>query len=147
MRSLAYLKAVGVGLLATVLNLAASVPVILAWRFLVIPGRPESAYRDLPLQIAPWSSHILGPVIFLALVWLFSRRRRQRSAWRFAAVAWATYAIVDLGSAWALTGPAALMSPVLVLSLITKLAAALGGAWLATRPASQMAQRTRSTGR
>lgn len=133
MRPLDYLKAAGVGLLATVLNLAASVPVILAWRFLVIPGRPESAYKDLPLQIAPWSSHILGPVIFVALVWLFSRRRPRRDAWMFAIIVWAAYAILDLAGASMAMGSAALVSPVLVASLITKFGAALAGAWLATR--------------
>lgn len=148
MRPLDYLKATGGGFLAMALNLAASVPVILAWRFLVIPGRPEAAYRDLPLQIAPWSSHILGPVIFLALVWLFSRRRPRRNAWMFAAVVWAAYAILDLAGAWVATGPAALLSPVMLLSLITKLGAALAGAWLATRrPVRSADQRTRSTGR
>jgi hypothetical protein len=135
MRPLDYLKASGLGLLAMALNLAASVPVILAWRWLVIPGRPESAYRDLPLQIAPWSSHILGPLIFAALIWLFSRRRPARDVWKFAAVAWGAYALVDLAGAAMATGPAALLSPVLLLSLIGKLGGAMVGAWLATRRA------------
>lgn len=133
MTALDYLKAVGAGFLAMVLNLAASVPVILGWRFLVIPGRPEAAYADLPQRIAPWSSHILGPVIFLALVWLFSRRRPQRKAWVFAGFMWASYAFLDLGAALMATGPLALASPVLLLSLLTKLGAGLAGAWLATR--------------
>lgn len=136
MRPLDYLKAAGVGFLAMALNIAASVPVILAWRFLVIPGRPESAYRDLPQQIAPWSSHILGPAIFLALVWLFSRLSPRRNAWTFAVVVWAAYAILDMAAAFTATGSAALLSPVLLASLTTKLGAALAGAWLATaRPA------------
>lgn len=133
MRALDYLKAAGVGLLAMTLNLAASVPVVLAWRFLVIPGRPGSAYGDLPQQVAPWSSHILGPVIFLALVWLFSRRRPQRNAWIFALAVWAAYAVFDLASVSMATGREALMSPVLLLSLGAKLGGAVGGAWAATR--------------
>lgn len=128
-----YLKAAAVGTFAVILNVAASVPVILVWRFLVIPGRPDAAYADLPQRIAPWSSHILGPAIFLAVVWLFSRRRPQRNAWLFAIAVWAAYAAFDLGLASMVTGSSALVRPEMLLSLVTKLGAALAGAWLATR--------------
>src|SRR5262245_54782042 len=92
-----YLKAAGVGLLVLVLTMALSFPMVFVYATFIEPGHEQAFYNDAALWIAPWSSHVFGPVLFFLFNWLMARRRPQRNAMAFAAATIVLYLIIDFG--------------------------------------------------
>ena len=131
-----FLKAFGIAFAVLVLTLAASYPMVAVYAWLVAPGQPQEFYIAAAQWIAPWSSHVLGPVLFFAFNYWLARRRPERNALAFAAASIAAYVLIEAGSLVLLDvaiAPAALLT--MSLSLAGKLAAALLGARAGSRRA------------
>lgn len=134
MKPLDYLKAAGVGAAVMAATLAFSFPMVFVYATFIEPGHPQSFYNEAALWIAPWSSHILGPLLFFGFNAVMSHRRPERNAYAFAAACIVFYVLIDFGMT-ALMGVslAAFLTAQVALSLAGKLAAALLGAWIGTR--------------
>lgn len=96
MRALDFIKALGVAIAIIAITLAASFPMVAFYAFVVEPGHPPEFYDDAAQWIAPWSSHILGPLAFLAFNYSLALRSPERNAMLFAGATIALYAVVDL---------------------------------------------------
>lgn len=126
-----FLKAAGTALLLLILNVAISFPVVGVWRAIFEPQAPP---QEVALRIAPWSSHLVGPLLFFAAAWLLARRRPERNGLAMAGVICAFYVLLEAVSvAGHPGGPALLLTPTFGLAMSAKVAAALLGAALARR--------------
>lgn len=133
MRSIDYLKAAGLGLAVMALTIAASFPMVFVYATFVEPGHPQTFYNEAAKWIAPWSSHILGPILFFAFNYSLARRRPERNASAFAVAMIGLYILIDFGISLAFVPVVAFFTPTVALSLIVKLSGALAGAWLGRR--------------
>jgi hypothetical protein len=120
---------VGVGVLVG--TLIASVPMVAVYAHVINPGQPQAVYGAAAQWIAPWSSHIVGPLLFLWWNYRSAVRRRQARALTFASAGIAWYLVVEMGSV-VLFGLnfSTVLTVTFFLSLSAKTAAALLGAWL-----------------
>ncbi len=132
MKALDYLKAAGVALAIMVLTLAFSFPMVFVYATFIEPGHPQAYYNEAATWIAPWSSHILGPILFFAFNFWLAKRRPQRNAVMFSIASFVLYVLIDGGSTvlFGVSLPQVFTLTVL-LSLLAKAAAALIGAWSA----------------
>jgi len=125
-------------------TLAASFPMVAFYAFLIEPGHPQAFYNDAAQWIAPLSSHILGPLVFLAFNYWLSRRSPERNAMLFAAATIVLFALVDLSMLPMMGMPiaAALTVPVF-LSLGGKAIGAFLGGYLGSRSRAHSLARNR----
>ena len=129
-----FVKALGVAVAVIAMTMAASFPMVAFYAFLIEPGHPEEFYTAAAQWIAPWSSHLFGPMVFLGFNYFMARRSPERNAMLFAAATLVLYVIVDLSMlpmlglpiADALTLPTAF-------SFTAKIAGAFLGAYLGSR--------------
>jgi low temperature requirement protein LtrA len=133
MKLIDFLKAAGVGLGVMALTVAASFPMIFIYATFIEPGHPQAFYNDAAQWIAPWSSHVLGPILFLVFNFWMARRKPERNAIAFALATIALYVLIDFGMMLPFAPVSAFASPAVALSLTAKLAGALIGAWLGAR--------------
>ncbi|MFC3080607.1 hypothetical protein ACFODL_21110 [Phenylobacterium terrae] len=137
MKPIDYPKAAGAALLLMVLNVAISFPVVGVWRALFEPQTPP---QEVALRIAPWSSHLVGPLLFFAAAWLLARRRPERNGLAMAAAVCVFYVLLEAASLAAYPGgPAMLLTLAFGVSMAAKAAAAFAGAALARRRPAQAA--------
>ena len=136
MKPIDFLKALGVALAVLICTLFFAFPMVAFYAYLVEPGHPPEFYSRAAQWIAPWSSHILGPLLFFGLNFRLARRRPERNAIAFALATILLYAVIDAGSLplFGLDVWSFFQAPVLI-SLAFKTAGALLGAWLAIRSA------------
>lgn len=127
MQALDFLKAFGVAALLLVLNVAAAFGVMAIYGHLIEPGHDEAFYQAAANRIAPWSSVVVGSLLFLCAGWLFATRRPMRNALAFAAAFTAFYVAIDLAVIIAM-GAFGQQMGIVLLSIVSKLAAALLGA-------------------
>lgn len=129
MQPVDYLRAALVGVGVLVGTLVASVPAVYA--HVINPGQPQPVYEAAAQWIAPWSSHIVGPLLFLWWNYRGAVRWPQRHSMAFAWAGIAGYLIADVASVviFGLTFSAVLTVPFFV-SLSAKTAGALLGARL-----------------
>ncbi len=118
----------GVGVLVG--TLLASIPMVAVYAHLINPGQPQAVYDAAAQWIAPWSSHIVGPLLFLWWNYRGARRRPDRPAIAFAWCSVAAYVIADLASA-VLFGLS--LSSVLTTSFFVSLSVKTSGALLGAR--------------
>lgn len=135
MKPIDYLKAAGVGLAVLALTIALSFPMVFVYATFIEPGHPQVFYNEAALWIAPWSSHVFGPLLFFLFNWLAARRRPERNAWAFAAATIVLYAVIDFGVAGAALGGnfGQYLSLTVAASMAAKAAGAFAGAWLGSR--------------
>src|SRR5688572_18339489 len=138
MKPIDYAKALGAGVLLLALNLTLTTAVIFASGMLLEAVRGPAPYpenffefNELATPIANWSAPIGGALLFLAAGWIFTRRKPQRKALQFIAVAWLSYGIVDALLGVPMSGSQAVLQPVFFLHLAVSLAAGLAAATLA----------------
>ena len=127
-------KALGVAVAVLVITLAASFPMVAFYAFVIEPGHPQEFYNEAAQWIAPWSSHILGPVMFFAFNFWLAKRSTRRNAVLFAAATVVLYTVVDLSTLPMIGLPiAAALTVPFGLSLVGKAAGAFFGAYYGTR--------------
>ena len=133
------LKALGVAVFVLVFTIAASFPMVAVYAYLIEPGHPPEFYTEAANWIAPWSSHILGPIAFFACNYWLVKTGRVRFPLRFAASTIGFYLLVDLVMLGTLLGiPLSTYFTLgILLSLSAKIVAAFWGArlGLTRRPA------------
>lgn len=113
-----------------------SIPMVAVYAYLINPGHPQEFYNQAATWIAPWSSHVGGPLLFF---WLNRRgavRNPQRNAVAFAWATIVSYVAIDLMSV-PLFGLAVsdVLTPAFAASLAVKSAAALAGGILGSKRA------------
>ena len=134
MGPLDFVKALGVAIATLVITLAASFPMVAFYAFFIEPGHPQEFYSEAAQWIAPWSSHVLGPLVFLAFNFWLARRSPERNATLFAAATVVLYAVVDLSTLPMMGLPiAAALTVTFGLSLCAKAAGAFLGAYLGSQ--------------
>lgn len=133
MKPIDYLKAAGVGLAVMTLTVAASFPMVYVYATFIEPGHPQSFYNGAAKWIAPWSSHILGPILFFLFNYRLARRSPDRHAMAFAAATIGLYVLIDFGMMLPFVPASAFFNPVTALSLTGKLIGAVSGALLGKR--------------
>lgn len=133
------LRALGVAVFVLVFTMAASFPMVAVYAYLIEPGHPPEFYTEAANWIAPWSSHILGPIAFFACNYWLVKTGRARFPLRFAALTIGFYLLVDLVMLGTLLGiPLSTYFTLgILLSLSAKIVAACWGArlGLTRRPA------------
>ena len=128
-------KALGVGVAVLVLTIAASFPMVAVYAYLIEPGHSEAFYTEAAQWIAPWSSHVLGPILFFAFNYWLTRRKPERNAMLFAASTIVLYLVVDFGLLLPLMGVpiADSLSLTVAVSLLAKVAGSFLGAYAGER--------------
>jgi hypothetical protein len=127
-----YLKAAGVGVAVLALTLALSYPMVAFYAYFIEPGHPQQFYRDAAQWIAPWSSHVFGPILFFAFNYWLARRSPGRNAVAFAIASFAAYVVIDWGMALGMgLSLGVMLVPSVAVSLAAKLAGGLAGAYTA----------------
>lgn len=134
MRLFDYLKALGVAVATLAITLAASVPMVAFYAYFIEPGHPQEFYSEAAQWIAPWSSHILGPLVFFAFNYWLARRSPVRNAMWFAAATIVFYVIVDWSMLPMMGIPlTAVLTVTVLLSLVGKAIGAFVGAHFGAR--------------
>jgi hypothetical protein len=134
MKFIDYLKALGVAVATLVITLVASYPMVAFYAWFIEPGHPQEFYVEAAQWIAPWSSHILGPLVFFAFNYFLAKRSPARNAMAFAVAGLVLYTIVDFS-----TIPAMGLDIRVVLTasvacwLLVKLLGAIAGAYFGQR--------------
>ena len=122
-------KAFGVAIASLVITVVASFPMVTVYAYVIEPGHPQEFYSDAAQWIAPWSSHILGPICFFILNYLLARRSPQRNAMYFAAATIAAYLIIEVCLIAAIGQPlTSLLTVTFYFSFLAKAAGAFLGA-------------------
>ena len=93
-----FAKALGVAVFVLVVAIAASFPMVAVYAYLIEPGHPPEFYTEAANWIAPWSSYVLGPIVFFACNYWLAKTGRVQFPLRFAALTIGCYVLVDLGS-------------------------------------------------
>lgn len=134
MQPLDFLRAALVGVGVLVATLVASVPMVAVYAHVIDPGHPQAVYDAAAQRIAPWSSHIFGPLLFLWWNYRGAVRWPRRDAMVFAWASLASYLIADMASVviFGLT-----FSSVLTVTFFISLAAKTAGALLGARLGSR----------
>lgn len=134
MKRIDLLRAAGIGFAVFIGTLLLSVPMVAFYSFVINPGHPQEFYNEAAKWIAPWSSHVFGPLIFLLLNYRGARKRPERNAMTFALATVLAYLLIDLASV-PMFGIAfsTVLTGTFFISLAVKTAGALLGAALGQR--------------
>ena len=142
MKPLEYLKAAGVGVAVLALTLALSYPMVAFYAYFVEPGHPQQFYVDAAQWIAPWSSHVFGPILFFAFHYWLARRSPERNAIAFAIASFVAYVVIDWGMVLGMgMSLGVMLTPSVAASLAAKLLGALAGAYLGEHAQGSRAMR------
>ena len=135
MRVRDWIVAVALALLVMVVNVAASFAWVWVYATFVAPGHDEAFYvAYAQREGAAMSSVFVGAVLMFAAGWFVGRSRPRARALGTAGVIAGTYIAIDVAILLA-AGVATSLWPLVAISLVTKLVAALAGAWLSARGA------------
>jgi len=130
-------KALGVAIASLIITVAASFPMVAFYAYFIEPGHPQEFYTDAAQWIAPWSSHVLGPICFFAFNFWLARQSPQRNAVVFAAATIGAYLVIELCLLMALGQQlSSLFSATFGLSFLAKVVGAFVGAHLGSSKSS-----------
>jgi hypothetical protein len=138
MKPVDFVKALGVAILIMVLDLVCAFCIVSIWAMLT--GQQGLTPTDPKvIEISSLSTRICGPLLFALFVWIFQRKRLDRSAYGFALAIFGFYFLVDwgVGALAAKADPKApsvaetMLQPAVLATMALKLLGALAGAWLA----------------
>lgn len=134
-----FVKAIGVALLTLILTLAASFPMVAFYAYVIEPGHEQQFYVDAAQWIAPWSSHLLGPLVLFGCNFWLAKGARQRKAVLFSVTSVVCYAVIDFGTLPAMGADIrTAFTPSVVLSLGVNLVGAVLGAHLGVKKRAAM---------
>jgi hypothetical protein len=110
-----------------VTNVAIHILYVVAYSYLINPGRDAAFYQAHAELSAPYSSIVVGmPLMFLACRWV-ARRFEARLSVTAALLVWLVYFLIDI-TALVFAGEIGRLALLFVISFVTKLAAGyLGG--------------------
>lgn len=130
-----FLLALGVAVLAMVITMIASYPMVAFYSYVIEPGQTQEFYENAALSIAPWSSYILGPVVFFGCNYAMAKRNPGRNAMLFAVMTIVFYFLVDFVVLLPLMGVSigSALTMTAAVSVLTKLVGAVLGAQLGLR--------------
>lgn len=129
-----FAQAFGVALASLFITMAASFPMVAFYAYIIESGQPQEFYTDAAQWIAPWSSYLLGPIVFIALNYWLARRTVRRNAVVFAVATIGFYLLIDLSFIPVMgLDPRIFLTTGMAFWLGVKLAAALLGAHLGSR--------------
>lgn len=127
-------QAFGVALASLIITMAASFPMVAFYAYIIEPGQPQEFYVDAAQWIAPWSSYLLGPIVFLALNYWLVRRTVKRNPAAFAVATIGFYLLIELSFVPIMgLDPSVFLTASMAFWLAVKLAGALLGAHLGSR--------------
>jgi hypothetical protein len=127
MTALDFAKALLTAVMLMVVNVAASFAVVAAYSFFVDPGHDAAYYESAAQRIVPWSSVVVGMILFGLAGFVSARRRPERNAILFSAVCAFIYVGIDALLLY-LTDSLQALGAVVPISYATKITAALLGA-------------------
>lgn len=133
MKPIDYLKAAGVGVAVMALTVAASFPMVTFYAAFVEPGHPQSFYNHAATWIAPWSSHILGPILFFTFNYWLARRNPDRNPVALAVATIALYFLIDFGMMLPFMPASAFFNTTVALSMTAKAIGAVSGGLIGKR--------------
>lgn len=127
MQPIDFLRAALIGLGVLVGTLVASVPMVAFYAYVINPGQAQAVYDAAAQRIAPWSSHIVGPLLFLWWNYRGALRVPARRVTAFALAGIGFYFAFDMATVplFGLT-----FSRVLTITFFLSLAAKASGALL-----------------
>jgi len=138
MKPVDFVKALGVAILVMALDLVCAFFTVSIWAMLtgaqgLTPADPKV------IEVSSLSTRICGPLLFALFIWIFQRRRPDRSAFGFAFAVFGFYFLVDwgVGALAAKANPegpsaaATMLQPAVLATMALKLVGALVGGWLA----------------
>ncbi|MBL0940874.1 MAG: hypothetical protein IBJ03_18425 [Gemmatimonadaceae bacterium] len=138
MQPIDFLRALALGLVVLVGTLLASVLMVAFYAYVINPGHSQDVYNAAALWIAPWASHVFGPLLFFWGNYRGAVRKPQRNAIAFACASIVGYVILDMASVPLFgTTFATVLTLTFFLSLGGKTVGALLGAWLGGRARSR----------
>ncbi len=131
MKAFDFAKALGVAVATIVITMAISFPMVAFYAYVIEPGHPAEFYTEAAQWIAPWASHIFGPLVFFGCIFWLACKNPELNAMAFAAATMALYLAVDL-SILPLMGFPVLDALTLTfgISFVVKTGAAFLGAYL-----------------
>lgn len=121
-------KAVGLAVLILVFEFALMMVSAWLWPLAIQPGSPPDYYAAAADRAFAVVASVLGPLLFVALIYLFSRRNPDRNAFFFAAVTFGTYLLLAGGVAAFQSD----IGPVFLLAIALKFIGAFAGAALSS---------------
>lgn len=131
MPPLDFLRALFVSLGVFLGTLLLSIPMVAFYAYVIEPGHPREFYDAAAQRIAPWSSHLAGPLLLFWMNLRGAMRRPQRNATFFAWATIAGYVAIDLASVPLFSiAFSAVLTLTFAASLAGKAAGALAGARL-----------------
>ena len=130
-------------ILIMVTDVLLSFIVVAIYSFLIEPGHPREFYDAAAQRIAPWSSHIAGPLIFFAAAYISTKRRPQRNAFLFTSAFCAAYTLITLISLVAMGQLDAFFVEGGIISLALKIIGAFAATFLLTRKKASVSQAPR----
>ena len=95
MKPIDYIKALGVSIAAIAITVIISFPMVAFYAYFIEPGHEQEFYNDAAQWIAPWSSYILGPIVFFLFNFWLSKHSPGRNALAFAMTTIILYVIVE----------------------------------------------------
>ena len=138
MQALDYVKATGVALVTLIITLALSFPMVAFYAYVIEPGHDQTFYTEAAQWIAPWSSHIFGPLTLFAFNYSMAKRRPERNAMLFVLVTILMYIVIDFGMlGFMQVDITVFLTMSIGISMVAKLAGALLGAHFGTRARTQ----------
>lgn len=137
MKALDYLKAAGIAIAGLVITMAASFPMVAIYSYFIEPGHEQEFYVEAAQWIAPWSSYILGPIVFFSFNYWLAKKSPERNAVLFAISTIIAYLIIDFSMVPALGGDLSMFLTLgVAFSVTVKLAGAILGAHMGTLQAN-----------
>ena len=129
-----FLKVLGVAITALLLTIAGSFLLVLFYAYLVEPGHELEFYIDALRRLAPWSSHIVGPIAFFASNYWLAKNSTGRITLAFAISTVVAYLLIDLSILISLGGDTSVYLEIGAAFWVTlKFAAAILGAHLGSK--------------
>ncbi|MEP1034793.1 hypothetical protein [Ekhidna sp.] len=129
------IKALGVAIGTLAITVIASYPMVAFYAYIINPGHDRKFYEDAAQWIAPWSSYLLGPIVFFGFNYWLSKRTSKRNAMAFAIMSISFYIIIEIAllSAMSIDIQEKLFNLSGIAWLSVKLVGALLGAYLGQR--------------
>lgn len=136
MKPIDFATALGVAVAVIAITMALSFPMVAFYAYVIEPGQTEAFYTDAAQWIAPWSSHIFGPLLLFWLNFRLARRRPERNAMLFATATLVAYIVADLSLLTMMGLP---IAPAVTVTFALSFAAKAAGAYFGAYRGGQSA--------